>query len=272
MLRHINEKDAAKKIRAARKIILTKIRCTLVRNPYDVGGRKLAIAAKNLFIRKILKENKWYHKITDALEIPKSVKRYKCYRLCSKNWAIIVALLVVLRGSTVYWYDIYSDYAVIKNIEQTQNNFQFPKVLNTESQNSSRFLLNLIENPNVDFIKNPCDVLKWVEDTIRAKVSVYEYMFYEASGVRIVPKKEESEKKEVELRNKEHIYGISDSLELIDNALRFFNNTCFRVLGKHLEHKRHSFDLVDIPNKLDSLISLITKKTSLNLFEKFLLS
>ena len=253
----MNIRDPAEKLRASRKVILTKIRCTLVKNPYDVGGRKLAVAAKKLFIRKILKDNKWYHKISDAIEIPKSIKKCKYYRLFSKNWATIIASLVVLRGTSVYWYDIYSDYAVIRNIEKVHENFQYPMFSdlqnNSEFKNSSKLLLNLMENPNVDFIKNPCEVLKWVEDTIRAKTYVYEYIFHETCGIRIVP----DEKNESAHKNTEHIYDISDSLELVENFLQFLNNTYFRFTDESLEGKGRSIHLIDIPKKLDGLITII---------------
>ena len=56
MLSNRSEKDRAEKVKSARKIILTKIRCTLVKNPYDVGGRKLAVVAKNLSIIALLSD------------------------------------------------------------------------------------------------------------------------------------------------------------------------------------------------------------------------
>ena len=60
----------------ARKIMILKIRCTLVRNPYDFVGRKMSLEVKKLFLSHVLGEKKkWYKSIFDIFYIPQVLKQ-----------------------------------------------------------------------------------------------------------------------------------------------------------------------------------------------------
>ena len=59
----------------SRKEVMTKIRCTLVKNPYDTGGRILANETKNVFIKKVLKEKKWTDSLLEHIKIPNWIRK-----------------------------------------------------------------------------------------------------------------------------------------------------------------------------------------------------
>ena len=51
----------------SRRLMIKKIRCVLVKHPYDNLGRRMAIEAKQVFLRQVLGETKWWHKFEEYL-------------------------------------------------------------------------------------------------------------------------------------------------------------------------------------------------------------
>ena len=216
--RNISKSNSMNKI--ARKAVLLKIRCTLVRNPYDIGGRKLAILAKNVFIRKVLHEDKWFHRITDYIVIPNCIKRFKGWRNCYDYWGILIALIMVAQGAGIYWYDVYSDYAVIEDIKETENNFKVPKFSEVPlaTSNISEFIFKSIETVDASPVRDPCYVLNWLEDFVRHNVPLYNYFIYQVSGLRV------TELATYNTTNgSKQEFDASNALELGGNLLSFFS-------------------------------------------------
>ena len=244
-------KESRSRNTAARKVVLLKIRCTLVRNPYDVGGRRLAILAKNVFLRKVLNEHKWFHRITDYFIIPNWLKKIKGWKYFYNHLGLCIAALIVLQGAAIYWYDIYSDYAVIEDISKTENEFRIPKFSDVPqaTSNISEFIFKSIEIVDARSLKDPCYVLTWLEDFVRHNVPLYNYFIYRTSGLRV------SKLATYHTKNRTiDDLDASDALELGENLLLLFQDVSKTVKNQNWTK---TFDLAEPSKSIDAIVKYI---------------
>ena len=54
----------------ARKMVLKKIRCLLVKNPLDFVGRRMAKEAKTVFFRHVLGQSNMFSCLKDGITVP----------------------------------------------------------------------------------------------------------------------------------------------------------------------------------------------------------
>ena len=112
--------------KVARKIIMMRIRCILVSNPYDQLGRKMAAETKTIFLRNVLGETKWWHKYESYI-IEHAKFGFKTNLLV--YLPIGVALLQIFYSGSIYVYDLVSDYRVIQEISYTSQHFRIPNLM-----------------------------------------------------------------------------------------------------------------------------------------------
>ena len=90
-----------------RKLMMLKIRRTLVKHPYDQIGRKMAIQTKNLFVKQVLMPShgtKPWEKLGKCFKIPTGVLKYpKLVIMLPMLWATFGTL----RKGSVYIYDMH---------------------------------------------------------------------------------------------------------------------------------------------------------------------
>lgn len=169
-------------VKKARRLLLAKVRCLLVKNPYDIIGRRMAKEIKNIFVRRVLGEKRWWHKF----ELNQIVNKFGCNNKdILIRLPIFFALLNVLQSSGVYFYDIASDVNVMKTIDHQYSSFQMPDFTKLENISQSKiaedFLLKEFQSEGIKGIERPCQFLDTIEDTFRETSKSVDYFFRYAS-------------------------------------------------------------------------------------------
>ena len=225
----------------SRKEVMLKIRCNLVKNPYDTGGRILATEAKNVFRKNVLHEKKWIYSCLEYIKVPRWIRKMPIMTYFPLIWAITC----VLRGIAIYSYDIYTDVEVIEDIKVTNDDFSIPDV----SQFDENFTVSigLIKNgvkyDGASIFRKPCRPIQDVENLLRAAPIGYNQFFYDWGNVRL-------------LRDNDSFLDASDVTDFLANILDVTENVKSLSNG----NGEGILPLKNLPKKINNILDELGKK------------
>ena len=114
--------------KSARQIMIMKIRCALVKHPYDHIGRQMASVTKTLFQMHVLRETKFWHKLDKFFKIPLKIRTAKWVQKTLIIAPFLIAIFVTIQKGIVYCSDMYSDIQVISELEKNLQDFKIPEL------------------------------------------------------------------------------------------------------------------------------------------------
>ena len=112
--------------KTARKMVIKKIRCVLVKNPLDYFGRKMAMEAKNVFLHNVLGETNLIHRIKDRITIPTWIRKRQWVKWIFVFLPFLIAFCSMNQHMIVYILDFCSDVRVITELDNDHDNFRIP--------------------------------------------------------------------------------------------------------------------------------------------------
>ena len=113
----------------ARKMVLKKIRCLLVKNPLDFVGRRMAKEAKTVFLRHVLGQSYMFSCLKDGITVPLWIRK----KGWIKVWVylpVIIAFSAITHHLVVYGSDLFSDVRVVIELNDDHDNFRIPHLRN----------------------------------------------------------------------------------------------------------------------------------------------
>ena len=182
------------------------------------------------------------------MRIPGWMKTMKLYPFITKHWAIVWAITSIVQASFIYTYDVYSDYAVIEDIQHTRNNFRIPQlsVVDPNFKVMSQFADNMIKDPGAASLKEPCTPIQSAENVLRSQFMGYDIFLYGLGNVRF-------------LGNKSH-HDASDVAELFGNLYETIDYIYKSYHGRHVSLTSASFPLKSLGADIRSVLNEIESK------------
>ena len=227
-----------------RKEVMTKIRCNLVKNPYDTGGRILANEAKNVFIKNVLQEKKWANSLLEHIKIPNWIRKKPMYNQIMSYFPLAWAIICVLRGLVIYSYDISTDVSVIEKIQVTADNFSIPEVSQfDENFTISKLVVeNVARHDGASIFRKPCLPIRDVENMLRESYNGYDQIFYDLGNVRLLDSLD------------------NDTFLGASNVTNFIGNLFQVIEYLKLSAETGIFPLKNLPKKIDRVFKELEKK------------
>ena len=197
----------------ARQYMMKRIRCTLIKHPYDRIGRQMASETKIIFQRHILGQFMLFNMLMDYIRIPTIFKKTKWTQKAIILTPFIIATFGTIVKGTVYCYDLYSDIQVIKELESNYQTFKMPTTSNmtnitTKLQN---FLLKEVQNYSITTILEPCEVLDLIEQIPNYRVPFYRKVVINYANIHWNP-------------NRNSQFDLSDIANITSKLYKIYNS------------------------------------------------
>ena len=167
-------------VKLCRKLMMLKIRRTLVKNPYDNVGRSMAIETKSIFLKQVLMITNPWDNLGKCFKIPTKILKYKKMVVFLP---MLWATLGTLRKGAVYVNDMYSDIQVIHELNMIPT-ITTPTI---PAKNVTNFFFYKYDETGVFGLKDPCDLLDQIEEVGNAMVPFYKSFISEAANVHWNP-------------------------------------------------------------------------------------
>ena len=172
--------------KTARQLVIKKIRCVLVKNPFDYVGRKMAKEAKNVFLSNVLQETNFFHRVKDKITIP--------YWICKRQWVkwvfaflpFLIAFCSMNQQMIVYILDFCSDVRVITELENDHDNFRLPDLrsLPNFDNDVQNWSLTKLNDRGIRGIEKPCEVIDLLENLVFKEIPIMKMLDISVSPIR----------------------------------------------------------------------------------------
>ena len=146
----------------AKRIMIKRIRVSLVKNPYDQVGRKMASVTKDVFKEQVLKEFPFCFQFMKYMRIPDQFLKKEWIKKTLLYSPVIFALGGFVFRMTIYTNDMVSDVNVIQELIEFEKRFQTPTFSQffknrSESSNAvEKFFLEKFTNYGLPVLTEPC--------------------------------------------------------------------------------------------------------------------
>ena len=164
------------------------LRKALIQNPYDQIGRGMASDAKKIFLRQVLKETNWVHKLQGLIKIPSSLKKRDKVKKVLLMLPIVLAFWGTAQKGFFYLYDIYTDVKVIKELESIPEiKTPAPPINSLET-----FLLNYTKEHGIPALRKPCETLDVLEEIPNQVIPFYKPVVGDIANIHWNPTRNSS--------------------------------------------------------------------------------
>jgi hypothetical protein len=191
--------------------MMKRIRFSLVKNPYDKVGRKMAADIKDIFKEKILEKFPPCFHLVKLMRIPDGfLKRNWIKNIMLYSPAFLALGGVVFRMS-IYTNDMVSDINVIKELSDYEDKFRTPIFSQlTGNRNDSinalkTFAFDKFEKYGLPVVTEPCELLDLIDEVPRATIPFYQFLIQETAQIHWNPN-----------RNLKTINGTNATFQLYD--------------------------------------------------------
>ena len=170
-----------------KKVMMMKIRCVLVKHPYDHVGRNMAKSTKVLFQREVLKEPGHFPTLKRVFRIPQCLKKRKFVQKLLVLFPISVAVMGTMQKGSLYCYDMWSDVNVVQELEKNVQNFKMPNFVEVDNieQKITDFVLKKVQTSAVPAMKEPCELLDLIEDFADDAIPFYGNVVTKIAQVKV---------------------------------------------------------------------------------------
>ena len=167
---------------SAKRIMIKRIRISLVKNPYDQVGRKMASVTKDIFKENVLKEFPLCFGLLKCMRIPDQFLKKEWIKRMLLYSPVIFALSGFVFRMTIYTNDMVSDVNVIQELLEFEKSFQTPTFSQffknrSESSNAvEQFFLEKFTNYGLPVLTEPCELLDLVDQIPADIIPLYQYL------------------------------------------------------------------------------------------------
>ena len=166
----------------AKRIMIKRIRVSLVKNPYDQVGRKMASVTKDVFKEQVLKEFPLCFQFMKYMRIPDQFLKKEWIKKILLYSPVVFALGGFVFRMTIYTNDMVSDVHVIQELIEFENSFQTPtfseffKNRNESSIAVEKFFLEKFTNYGLPVLTEPCELLDLVDQIPGDIIPLYQFL------------------------------------------------------------------------------------------------
>ena len=180
--------------KTCRRQIMKRIRCCFVKHPYDYIGRRMAIGAKNVFLREVLKEHHWWHKLEGIIRIPDCIQNISGVKSLLIRVPIIIACLEIAYKGSVFSIDVYSDVNVLNDLNNDYDSFKMPKLgdLPNSTLAFQDFFLKKLPDKGMTGLRYPCEMLDLLEGIVNGRTPLYKTLFSDIANIHFSPNRKSS--------------------------------------------------------------------------------
>ena len=246
-----NMKTRYRKDVKAKQVMMMKIRCSLVKHPYDHVGRRMAKETKTVFKRNVLGETRWWHKMEKCFKIPACLLKIEWVQKALILAPIIIATMTTAHKGAVYCYDIYSDVQVIRELKTNIVNFTLPEFNQIDNlfDKISDFLLEKVQNEGKLIKGESCELLDLIENVLET-LPFYKLVISNIAQVHWNPN-----------RNSDSDFDLSDVFRIVREGSRIIREVLQTTNAAKISEKPSNW-----PNELRKLrINLQSGLASINL-------
>ena len=180
--------------KTCRRLIMKRLRCCFVKHPYDYIGRRMAIGAKNVFLREVLEEHHWWHKLGGMLMIPDCIQSISGVKSLLIRAPIIIACFEIAYKGSVFSIDVYSDVNVLTDLNDDYDSFKMPKLgdLPNSTLAFQDFFLKKLPDKGMTGLRYPCEMLDLLEGIVNGRTPLYKTLFSDIANIHFSPNRKSS--------------------------------------------------------------------------------
>ena len=173
--------------------MIRRIRFSLVKNPYDQVGRKMAANTKDIFKEKILEEFPPCFKLAKLMRIPDGLLKRKWIKTIMLYSPAILALGGIAFKMGIYTNDMVSDINVIKELSDYEAKFRTPTFSQITGNQSysvhalKTFAFDKFEKYGLPVLTEPCELLDLIDEVPRATIPFYQFLIQETAQIHFNP-------------------------------------------------------------------------------------
>ena len=256
------ESEHAKMNKGSAKLLMMKrIRVSLIRNPYDQVGRKMASDTKYIFKEHVLKEYPMCFQLLKCMRIPDQFLKQEWIKKILLYSPIIFALGGLVFRTCIYTNDMKSDIEVIKEFSEFEKNFSTPTFSQFFKNESvialDKFFLEKFANHGLPVLTEPCEFLDLLDQIPRDIIPMYEYLVMDIAKIHWNPNRNTR----VKNKSTNATFQLSDLVELANNIINIYENQildAYQNIKKHM-HNGKPLKPSDAPKIIQDMIEKMKK-------------
>ena len=173
--------------------MIKRIRFSLVKNPYDQVGRKMAANTKDIFKENILEKFPPCFQLVKLMRIPDGFLKRKWIKNIMLYSPAFLALGGLVFRMGIYTNDMVSDINVIKELSHYETKFRTPIFSQlTDNRNDSAhalktFAFEKFEKYGLPVLKEPCELLDLMDEVPRATIPFYQFLIEDTAQIHWNP-------------------------------------------------------------------------------------
>ena len=207
-------------------VMFKKIRCSLIQNPYDQVGRRMAGDVREIFKEHVLGKSSQFSKLVKYVKIPfdliQKQERLKKVLLYSP---VVIAMVGLLFRVSLYMYDMHSDVEVIKELEEYEVKFKTPTFSDffvsrkNETEALDAFIFEKFQNDGLPVLTKPCDLLDIIEKVAKDKIPFYKELVVNRAQIHWNPNRNHNPNPNSKSNETMQLY---DLFEILDNLVKIY--------------------------------------------------
>ena len=206
--------------------MMKRIRFSLVKNPYDKVGRKMAADTKDIFKENILEKFPPCFQLVKLMRIPDGFLKRKWIKNIMLYSPAFLALGGLAFRMGIYTNDMVSDINVIKELSDYEAKFSTPifSKLTGNRNNSIKALKTLafdkFEKYGLPVVTEPCELLDLIDEVPRATIPFYQFLIQETAQIHWNPNRNLRKK----TKETNETFQLYDLFELNRKLIDLFQN------------------------------------------------
>ena len=224
---------------SAKLSMIKKIRISLVKNPYDQVGRKMASDTKDIFKERVLKEFPPCFQLLKCMRVPDQLLKQEWIKKTLLYSPIIFALGGLVFRMGIYYNDMSSDIKVIQELSEFDKNYTTPTFSQffknkSESINAlEKFFLEKFTNYGLPVLTEPCELLDLVDQIPRDIIPLYEYMVIDVAKIHWNPNRNTR----VKNKRTNTTYQLYDIFDVTTDIIDIYENQIVPAYAKSIKNK-----------------------------------
>ena len=223
---YLKSEHAKMNLNFAKRIMIKKIRISLVKNPYDQVGRQMASDTKDIFKENVLKEFPPCFQLLKCKRIPDLFLKQEWIKKTLLYSPVIFAIGGLVLRMGIYTNDMSSDIKVIQELAEFEKNFHTPtfsQFFNNRSESINTletFFLENFTNYGLPVITEPCELLDLVDQIPRDIIPLYKYLVIDIAKIHWNPNRN------VRVKDKRTnaTFQLYDLFEVTSNIIDIYEN------------------------------------------------
>ena len=220
--------------------MMKRIRFSLVKNPYDKVGRKMAADTKDIFKENILEKFPPCFQLVKLIRIPDRFLKRKWIKNIMLYSPAFLALGGLAFRMGIYTNDMVSDINVIKELSDYEAKFSTPifSKLTGNRNDSIKALKTLafdkFEKYGLPVVTEPCELLDLIDQVPRATIPFYQFLIQDTAQIHWNPNRNLRKK----TKETNETFQLYDLFELNRKLIDLFEEEIFVTYDRYKKTMR----------------------------------